>query len=156
MPFFIIFLIIPLIEIGLFITVGEEIGLVSTLLLCVLTAVIGAALIRHQGLETLFSARRAMDRGEMPVREMFDGLCLAVAGALLMTPGFFTDAIGFSLTIPAVRSFVLAALPRFFDVQVMGGAASSSSQSRTYRRSPDVIEAEYEVLDEDREDHDKP
>ena len=147
MPFFIIFLIIPLIEIGLFIAVGGEIGLVSTLLLCVVTAVIGAALIRHQGLETLFSARQAMDRGEIPVREMFDGLCLAVAGALLMTPGFFTDAIGFSLTIPAVRGMIFVAIPRFFDVEVMSGASSSGSYR--FHRAPDVIEAEYEVLDEE-------
>ncbi|MCB9990172.1 MAG: FxsA family protein [Rhodospirillales bacterium] len=142
MIFFIIFVIIPLTEIALFIAVGDEIGLLSTLFLCVLTAMIGAVLIRTQGLATLFSARGTMSRGELPVQEMFDGICLAVAGALLMTPGFFTDGIGFSLLVPQFRVWLRHYLSRRFDFEIHG---SQTSYGRP--RDPDVIEAEYERVD---------
>ncbi len=145
MIFFIIFVIIPLIEISLFVSVGEEIGLVKTLLLCLLTAMIGAVLIRQQGLQTLLTARSAMNKGEVPVSAIFDGICLAVSGALLMTPGFFTDAIGFSLCVPKIREVLRHKLAAHFDIHVPGDPAG---QHR--RVDPDVIEVEYEKLD-DRE-----
>ena len=152
MPLFIIFIVIPLIEIALFVTVGERIGIFATLFLCLVTAMIGAALIRQQGLATLFSARRAMEQGEMPLREIFDGFCLAIAGASLITPGFFTDTIGFLLLIPAVRSWLLHILPRFFDVEAVGMSASQTRRAR----DPYVIDAEFEVLDDEDENSDKP
>lgn len=144
MPFFIIFLIIPLIEIALFIQVGDQIGLVSTLLLCVLTAALGGFLIRQQGLQTLFSVRGAMAQGQLPVQALFDGLCLAVAGALLLTPGFFTDAIGFSLLVPPVRRALFYLLRDRFQMDVMEGTARSEAR---FYRSNDVIEAEFERVD---------
>ncbi len=144
MPLFIIFLVIPLIEIALFVSVGEQIGMFWTLLLCVLTAMIGATLIRQQGLATLFSARQSMEHGEMPLREIFDGLCLAVAGATLITPGFFTDTIGFLLLVPAFRSGLLHVAPKFFDGDIVG---MTSSQTRHHQEAG-IIEAEFEVLDE--------
>ena len=144
MIFFIIFFIIPLIEIALFISVGGAIGVVKTLLLCLLTAGIGAVLIRQQGLQTLFSARKAMNRGDIPLNEFFDGICLAVAGALLMTPGFFTDAIGFSLLVPPVRTWLRHYLAARFDVTDAGMPGADF----TARRDTTIIEAEYERLDE--------
>lgn len=150
MILFIIFVIIPLIEISLFITVGDAIGLFNTLFLCFLTAVIGSVFIRHQGLKTLFSARSALNHNEMPVQEMFDGICIAVAGALLLTPGFFTDAIGFSLLVPPFREFMRKEIAKRMDVYVAG---QNYTETHHYRRpqSPDVIDAEYERLDEDEE-----
>lgn len=106
MLLFILFLVIPLIEISLFIVVGDEIGIISTLLLCVLTAVIGATLLRQQGLRTLFTAQKQIDEGLLPLREIFDGFCLAIAGATLITPGFFTDFIGFMLLLPPMRDLL--------------------------------------------------
>jgi len=100
---------VPLIEIGLFIQVGGLIGLWPTLALVLLTAAVGSWQLRAQGLATLARARQQLDRGELPTRELFDGFCLVIAGALLLTPGFMTDVIGLVLFVPAVRD----ALRRF-------------------------------------------
>lgn len=99
-----IFLGIPILEIALFIQVGDVIGLWPTLATIVATAIIGGAIIRAQGLAVLMRARESIDRGEAPVNEVFTGICLLVAGALLMTPGFLTDSLGFLLLVPAIRS----------------------------------------------------
>jgi len=139
MIFFCIFIIIPLIEIALFIIVGEEIGVFSTLLLCILTAVAGSLMVRQQGLKTLFAARDAAEQGEMPVREMFDGICIAIAGVLLMIPGFFTDILGFSLLVPRIRTALRRWLAAHFEAGPPPGGASGPYE---------VIEAEYERLEE--------
>ncbi len=100
------FILVPLIEIGLFIEVGGWIGLWPTLGLIILTAVIGTALLRQQGLATLRRAQSQMDAGQVPAKELFDGACLLFGGLLLLTPGFFTDAIGFLLLMPPVRDLL--------------------------------------------------
>ncbi|MBT3399253.1 MAG: FxsA family protein [Rhodospirillaceae bacterium] len=108
MPILILFLFIgiPLIEIYLFIQVGGSIGVWPTIGLVVLTAFIGTALLRQQGMATLARAQAELDQQKLPVRELFDGVCLLVGGLLLLTPGFLTDALGFALLIPPLR-FVL-------------------------------------------------
>ena len=83
-------------------------------------------------------------RGDIPLNEFFDGICLAVAGALLMTPGFFTDAIGFSLLVPPVRTWLRHYLAARFDVTDAGMPGADF----TARRDTTIIEAEYERLDE--------
>lgn len=103
---------VPLLEIAVFIEVGGMIGLWPTLGLIVLTALLGTWQLRAQGLATLARARASMDRGEVPARELFDGLCLLVAGALLLTPGFVTDAFGGLLFIPGLRNSLRRALGR--------------------------------------------
>lgn len=77
--------------------------MVPTLMMIILTAVIGVSLLRQQGLSTLYKAQQKMNQGEIPAMEMIEGIMLAVAGALLITPGFFTDSIGFLLLIPSLR-----------------------------------------------------
>ncbi len=106
MPLLLLALLIavPLVEIGVFIEVGGWLGLWPTLGVIVLTAVIGAALLRTQGIATMTRAKAELERGVMPVREIFDGLFLLVAGALLLTPGFVTDAAGFLLFLPPFRA----------------------------------------------------
>ncbi|WP_366653958.1 FxsA family protein [Fodinicurvata sp. EGI_FJ10296] len=104
MPLLLIALIlVPLTEIAVFIQVGGLIGLAPTLLTVVLTAVIGAVLLRRQGLHTVQEAQAKLNRQEPPIRELFDGLCLFAAGAFLLTPGFITDFVGFLLLVPPVR-----------------------------------------------------
>ena len=107
---FILFFLIPLIEVTLFVQLGSLIGVWQTIFLVVLTAVIGAFLIRWQGISTLLQIRQQLGRGEVPAQAMFDGVALLVAGAFLMTPGFFTDAIGFILLVPAFRQAVFPRL----------------------------------------------
>ena len=99
-----LFLIIPAIEIALFIQIGGAIGVIPTLLLIVVTAVLGVTLLRMQGLLTLVRVQESLDRGEIPAIELVEGLMLLISGAFLLTPGFFTDAVGFA--VPAVRRSV--------------------------------------------------
>ena len=101
------FIIIPIIEIAIFIEAGQWLGLPSTLALIVVTAVVGVMLLRQQGLSTLLKAQERMNLGQIPAMEMLEGILLAIAGALLITPGFFTDAVGFSLLIPLVRHYLI-------------------------------------------------
>lgn len=98
-----LFILVPVAEIALFIEIGGAIGTWSTVGVIVLTAIIGTTLVRQQGLQTLARTQRKLDEGAIPVEEALTGVCLLVAGALLLTPGFLTDAVGFALLVPPVR-----------------------------------------------------
>jgi UPF0716 protein FxsA len=90
-----IFILMPVLEIWVLINVGSQIGALATIALVFLTALIGVGLLREQGFDTLLRGREKLESGEMPASEMVEGLILAVSGALLLTPGFITDVIGF-------------------------------------------------------------
>ena len=110
---FLIFLAVPLVEIFLLIKVGNLVGAPWTIALVVLTALVGAWLVRLQGLSALNRVRRSAARGELPALELLEGLFLLAAGALLLTPGFFTDIVGFAcLTPPLRRSLIRLVVPR--------------------------------------------
>ncbi|MFQ5936408.1 MAG: FxsA family protein [Acidiferrobacterales bacterium] len=98
-----VFLLVPLVEVWLLITVGGVIGVGWTIFFIILTAVLGAFLVRAQGMSTLVRSQAMLDRGELPALELLEGVALLIAGALLLTPGFFTDAVGFTLLIPTLR-----------------------------------------------------
>ncbi len=98
------FIIVPIVEIGVFVEVGGALGLWNTIGLVIMTAVIGASLLRAQGMNTLRRAQESFSRQVFPMVELFDGLCLLVAGALLLTPGFVTDATGLAFFVPWVRA----------------------------------------------------
>lgn len=149
MPFIIIFFIIPLIEIALFINVGEQIGLIQTLLLCLITAIIGGGLVRHQGLQTLFKAQNNLRTGILPLTEIFDGFCIVIAGALLLTPGFFTDLIGFSLLIPPLRTIYKGFLSK---TRYFSSKSDQNSPNQHYRESV-IIEADYEEVKPENRDN---
>lgn len=102
------FIALPIVEIAIFIQVGDEIGLAATLATTVLTAVIGTLLVRTQGLATVRKVQASLAEGGIPLRPAFDGACQLIAGALLLTPGFLTDAIGLLLFIPPLRMLLLA------------------------------------------------
>lgn len=143
MPFFAIFIIIPFIELFLFATVSEHIGIWTTLSLAFLTAIIGGGLVKHQGLQTLFSMRKNAESGQMPLNEIFDGFCIVAAGALLITPGFLTDFIGFSLLVPQARKIL-----RDIIRQHTSWSATTHSAHSHYRpQDSSVIEGEFEHLD---------
>ena len=103
---------VPILEIAVFIQAGEAFGLWPTLGAVVLTALIVTTLLRWQGLSVWARATESLQRGVFPMNEVFTGLCLLVAGALLLTPGFITDAVGFALFVPAVRHLIGLALKR--------------------------------------------
>ena len=110
--FALIFLLVPLIEIYILIQVGQVIGALWTVFFVVLTAVIGVQLLKSQGLSTLSRAQHKMDSGEMPAQELMEGIALVIAGAFLLTPGFFTDAFGFLLLFPPTRRFIIQSLSK--------------------------------------------
>lgn len=100
MPYLLLILLVPLVEIWVFIQVGEVIGGGWTLLAIFATAVVGLAIIRQQGFGVLLRARHKMEQEEAPILEMLEGVLLAVAGVLLVVPGFVSDILGFLLLTP--------------------------------------------------------
>ncbi len=100
---FLAFLTIPLVEIVLFIEIGSRIGTWMTLLIIVCTAILGAALAQQEGLKTWRRIQAKLANGELPDDELLDGLLILVAGVLLLTPGFLTDAAGFTLLYRGTR-----------------------------------------------------
>lgn len=135
---FIALLLIPAIEIGLFIEAGSRIGTLNTLALIITTAIIGVALIRQQGIQTVFRAREKMNRGETPAYEMLEGMFFALAGILLLTPGFFTDTVGFLILIPFLRRLMISRMTN------MAAVYSHTTQQTTSQRT---IEGEYNRTD---------
>ncbi len=97
------FFLVPLIEVWIFVSVGRQTGAGTLIALILATAVVGVTCLRWQGLDTLRRAQQLLDSGEVPALEMLEGAMLLVAGALLLTPGFFTDFIGFLFLWPSTR-----------------------------------------------------
>ena len=110
MPVFILFLVVPFVEIYLLVEIGARIGAPWTILLVVLTAIVGAWLVRVQGLATWRRFQASLARNELPATALAEGLCLLIAGALLLTPGFFTDGVGFVCLIPSLRRVLIRQL----------------------------------------------
>lgn len=133
------FIAVPLIEIALFIQVGGAIGLWPTLLIVVITAILGAALVRQQGLATLADLNRRMSDLNDPTEPLVHGAMILFSGALLLTPGFFTDAVGFSLLVPAVRSAVFRNIRSRIKVQSFG----AKGQWQSHDPSDTVIDGDY-------------
>ena len=132
--FLIIFIAIPLLEIFLFIQVGGAIGVWSTLFLVVGTAVLGINMLRRQGLRTLRNAQLRMAQDEIPAYELMEGLLLLIAAVVLITPGFFTDAVGFALLMSRFRYWLIVQFGRaiysHFQVYGRGNDASGSRRRR--------------------------
>ncbi len=130
-----IFLIVPMIEIGIFILVGQAIGLWLTLGGVVATALIGSFIIRLQGVSLLSEIRQMTAAGALPARQIADGVMLAIAGALLLTPGYFTDLMGFMLLVPTVRSLIYQGLKS--RIGVVAGFQSTRDPGPGYGSGPD-------------------
>ncbi len=140
------FICVPLIEIAVFIEVGGVVGLWPTLGLIVLTAVLGTWQLRAQGLATLSRARSQMERGELPTRELFDGLCLLVAGALLLTPGFVTDFLGALLFVPSLRDALRGTIGRYLAARAETRVFVDGQEVHRQRPDSRTIDGEYDDL----------
>lgn len=150
----ILFLVIPILEIFLLIKVAGVIDWLPTIALVVLTAVIGASLLRSQGTQTYLRFNQALGEGRMPANEILEGVALIIGGALLLTPGFFTDAIGFVCLLPFTRRPMVKFIINKFNPLANAGAGGFSpndmggtKQEPNHRpssggRSGDVIEGE--------------
>jgi len=115
---FLIFIIIPLIEITIFITIGSEIGILNTIAIILLTALVGIFLVRRRGISLLFNAQKNMSQGVMPTEEIKGGIFLLVSGLLLITPGFFTDCIGFSIFLKPVQNYLSKKARDYFNSRI--------------------------------------
>jgi len=151
MPLLLLFIIVPLIEIGLFITVGGQIGLWPTLAIVVLTAILGTWMLREQGLRELSRLRSSIEQMQDPTDSLANGAMILFAGALLLTPGFFTDTIGFLLLIPGFRSAVMRFARARMNVQSFSAGGSTNSQRSRPASQGDIIDGEYtEIRDSDQ------
>lgn len=140
---------VPIVEIVIFIEAGEALGLWKTIGFVFLTAVAGAALLRHQGLTTLARVRESMDRGRLPVAELFDGLCQLIAGALLLTPGFITDGIGLLLFVPPFRWVLRGLMTCQLKIR---GNLQAKQQNPLKKSDVTIIEGEYQEVDAKKAD----
>ena len=137
-----IFIVVPLIEIGLFIQVGGWIGLWPTLAIILAMAFLGAWLLRREGAKAFLDLRQSMTELRDPSESMAHGALILFAGVLLITPGFFTDAMGLALLIRPIRSLAIRAIGQRFRIVQMGAAAPG----RATPVDDDVIDAEYTEL----------
>lgn len=142
MGWFILLAIIalPLLEVAIFIEAVRAVGILPAIAAAVVAGIAGLALWRHQGVQTASRARQVLERGEMPVTEVFDGMCLLLAGGLLLLPGFMSDVVALLLLLPPVRALLRRLLAT--RMVVTGGPA----QQRP--RAPTVIEVEYTEISE--------
>ncbi|CAM3740756.1 phage T7 F exclusion suppressor FxsA [Vibrio aerogenes CECT 7868] len=150
-----LFIAVPVIEIGLFIQVGGFIGLWPTIGLVLITAFVGASLVRSQGIQTLMTVQQRIQAGELPAQQILEGVLLAVAGVLLLTPGFMTDMMGMTVLLPGPR----ARLARYLmgKVVVQGQFNAGFGQNTYHHDHPgDSSEGQtYEGEYEHKDDHDR-
>jgi UPF0716 protein FxsA len=141
-----LFIIVPIIEIYLLIQAGEQIGLFPTLLTIIFTAVVGATLVRREGIKTLNSLQERLNNQETPGKELADGAMLLLAGVLLVTPGFFTDGLGFFLAFPLTRILLRNKIIAIFAAQVQGNSHQFYSHHSSTNQNPNstsTIEGEF-------------
>lgn len=134
MPLYILFIIFPLLELWAFVEVSSEIGFFTALLLLILSAAIGSALIRHQGFQTIIAMHDAAERGKIPLNTLFDGFCIVAAGILLILPGFLSDLVAILLLIPRLRNFWRGVVKK---------------NPKWHSSDTTIIEGEYEHIDDD-------
>lgn len=148
---FLLFAIFPIVEIAILINVGEQIGGWYTVAIVILTAFLGARLVKQQGLSTLMQAQQKMQAGTMPGQEMAEGLLLVIAGVLLVTPGFVTDGIGLLLSLPMTRPLLAKSLIKHMPMKVVipsfHGDFTQHQQTHSPSQSNDIIEGEFEHKD---------
>ncbi len=142
-----VFLLVPLLEVFLLLKIGGIIGAWATIGLIVLTAIIGAVMLKQQGLATLQRLQRSVDQGQLPGLALLEAMFLLVGGVLLLTPGFFTDAVGFACLIPPVRQAMAGWLLSRSSVVV------HSMRSHGHPRRPPaggrIIEGDYTAKDDE-------
>lgn len=147
MPFLILLVLVgmPVLEIAVFIQAGDLIGLWPTLATVLATAVAGGILLRVQGYGVVQRIRRQVEDGRPPVRELLDGVCIFAAGLLLLTPGFVTDAIGFLLFLPPVRTLIAAFVAARLTMHVATMRARAAGPA-SHHDAGVVIDGEYETV----------
>jgi len=138
-----IFILVPLLELFILIKVGKYMGTLNTIGLIILTGIIGASFAKQQGAGILASIRQSMQQGQVPGDAMLQGLMVLIGGILLITPGFITDLVGFSLIIPFTRQFYSGLVLGFLKQRFQKSgfyAASDFSQPESHDNDSDQLE----------------
>jgi UPF0716 protein FxsA len=148
---FLIFLIVPLLEIAAFVLVGSRIGVLATLGMVLFTAVVGSVLLRVQGFGLLRRIQAETDAGRVPGRELVHGAMILLAGFLLLLPGFVTDAVGFLLFVPAFRDWMWRALARRVLVKVDISGLRAGEGGMRYRHDSRTIDLDEDEFSRTRE-----
>ena len=149
--FLLLLLLFPFIELAVLIKVGSAIGVLATLMLIVLSGILGMMVLRIAGVTTAWRARERMAKGEMPDQEIFSGMMLTIAGGLLIFPGLVSDAIALLLLLPITRQLITRNLHKRIQAQMAQQRAYSAGQ--TYDQAndkpqrPNVLEGEFERRD---------
>ena len=146
----------PIVEIFLLIQVGSAIGALATIAIVVATAMLGTWMLRRQGIATATLARARLASGEIPAFQLLEGLALGIGGALLLTPGFVTDAIGFACLLPPTRHLLISAISKRVSIAGMAAGVAGAGTRATHdqasgknsnKRSPsgkgDIIDGEF-------------
>lgn len=142
-----LFIGIPLLEITLFIQVGGAIGLGWTLAIVIGTAILGAYMVRSQGAQAMMNLRTSFSSLQDPTEHLAHGAMILFSGALLLTPGFFTDVVGFALLVPAVRSIVYLNMRDRVNVQGFQMGPNGGPAQNQRPRGDHVIDGEFEQID---------
>ena len=144
---FLLFIVIPIVEIVLFIKIGSLLGLWLTILVVVLTAIVGTNLVKSQGLNAIKQVQSSFLQGQDIARSLINGTLILIAGVLLLTPGFFTDFIGITFLIPMTRNMWISYGIKHFPGFVFIKSKNNSKNNPHFKEKNDVIDGDYTDLD---------
>ena len=150
--FFLFFILIPIIEVVLFITIGKYIGLWNTILIIIITGIIGAVIVRNQGIATLKKGLEEIKSNKIPLQSILEGIAILISSAFLLTPGFLTDVLGIILLIPMLRLKIM-----IFIIEYLKKKGNFKTNFKTYSSNKNtnsednIFEGKYEEVKDDKE-----
>ena len=147
--FFLFFIVIPLIEVMLFITIGKYIGLWNTIIIIIITGIIGAILVKSQGITILNKALEEIKSNKMPIFSIFEGIAILIAGAFLLTPGFLTDTLGCILLIPKTRNLIISYIATHLKKRTVYKEKSTYYPGKEDKKNK-IFEGDYEEIDDNK------
>ena len=147
--FFLLFIGIPIVEVILFITIGKYIGLWNTIFIIIITGVIGAVLVKSQGISILNKAIEEVKLNKMPLMPIFEGIAILIAGAFLLTPGFLTDTLGCFLLIPKTRNILIKLISSYLKKKTIYKEKTIYNTNEQEKENK-TFEGSYEEIDENK------
>ena len=145
--FFLFFIAIPIIEVILFITVGKYIGLWNTILIIIVTGIIGAILVKSQGITIFNKALEEIKSNKTPIFSIFEGIAILIAGAFLLTPGFLTDTLGCILLIPKTRNIIIKYITSYLEKRKVYKKQSAYDKNKEDKENK-IFEGNFEEIDD--------
>ena len=147
--FFLFFIVIPLLEVMLFITIGKYIGLWNTIIIIIITGIIGAILVKSQGITILNKALGEIKSNKIPIFSIFEGIAILIAGAFLLTPGFLTDTLGCILLIPKTRNLIISYITTHLKKRTVYKEKSTYYPDEKDKKNK-IFEGDYEEIDDNK------